>query len=239
MLPGIKEAFGEVVEVGLGTSCDWDKLKAQSFEDAPYAIFHFAGAVPPKYSMEECYEINRRLDSAMLSLSKRVDTRFFIYASSVSVYGDIPEEEVRTVSEESERDIRNDYARSKAEMEDDLLKEPRARILRISSPIRQGDPASPGLYGHFLRNRDNIVVMDPYRLQNYITVAMLFDIVMFAIGTDHKITNATAAQSLTNLELARRVAGGDSGLKVQEHPRKSEHGFRYLSLYHGHGADDV
>lgn|GEM_PF-2400817 len=232
MLPWLKAAFGRVVEVGRGTPHDWDRLEPASCKEAPCAIFHFAGALPSKYSMEECYDINRRLDTAMHELARKVDTRFFVYASSVGVYGDIPEDEVRTVSEDSPRDTRNDYVRSKGETEDMIMRESYARVLRISSPIRRGDPASPGLYGFFLRNSDNIVVIDPYRLQNYVTVEMLFDILMFALGSGHRVINATAAESLTNLELAREIAGGESDYEVQEHPRNSEHGFRYLSLYH-------
>lgn len=239
MLPKLKKIFGEVIEVGNGTPHEWDTLGTKITSGFPCAIFQFAGAVPTKYSMEECYETNRRLDSAMYALSKRVNTHFFVYPSSVGVYGHLPEDEVKTVSEESDRDIRNEYARSKSEMEDTLLKEPYSRILRISSPYRQGDPNSPGLYGRFLRDRDDIVVVDPYRLQNYIEVDMLFDIIMFALENDHKIINAIAAESITNLELARRIAVNGTKVRVQAHPQKSEHGFRYLSLFHGQGARDV
>ena len=88
--------------------------------------------------MEECYEINRSLDSKMYDFAKAVNTRFFIYMSTVGVYGSDPLTRVKTVSESDAKTVSNLYSLSKSEMEDILMEEDFCKILGF--PYEKNNP---------------------------------------------------------------------------------------------------
>lgn len=239
ILKKLRAVTDDIIEIYEEGPYNWENLETADFGGYKTAIFHLAGAVPTKYPMSHCYEVNRFLDSKMYALSKRLDTRFFVYASSVSVYGAEPESEVKVVSENDKRCIPHLYARSKCEMEDSLLREDYARILRVSSPYKEGNSESPGLYGRFLRDRSNITVIDPFRLQNYIEANRLFGIMAFALRNGCKIINAVSEKSITNLELGLRLSGEGSTISVKAPAEFREHGYIYRSIYYEKNRSNV
>ena len=215
LLRKLKSLGSEVIETKRNEAATPPAVGKSVRNNRKCIIIHCAAAVPSKYSMAECYEINRSVDSKMYDFAKAVNTRFFIYMSTVGVYGSDPLTRVKTVSESDAKTVSNLYSLSKSEMEDILIKEDFCRILRISSPYEKNNLKSPGLYGRFLNKREAIEVVDPFRLQNYVELNTFFDIVQFALTNNYKIINAVSKKSLTNLELGLKLAGHNSSVIVR------------------------
>jgi len=136
------------------------------------------------------------------------------------------------VSEVDDRRITSPYSLGKSETEDALMEEEFCRILRISSPFREGSGASPGLYGMFTRTRDKMVIIDPFRLQNYVSLDRLFEIALFSVSHDYAIINSVGPKSVSNLELGLKIAERDSHVLVQVPTHMKPHGFVYRSYFY-------
>ena len=208
-----------------------DRLQDLSFEpDIVIACHAAVNSGTVNTNTKELYSSNIELTETLVKNFKK---SFFIYISSVSVYGNSYE----TITETSKLQPQSEYACSKLWAENIVLNNVDACVVRLSSVYGDGmtpHTIIPKYVDQALTNREISVWGTGQRKQNYIHVHDVCHLIEKIIENKHKTNKivllGVSPTEYTNLELAEYISGV-TGAKIKFLNNDTSISFKYDASY--------
>lgn len=167
-------------------------------------VFHIAAYIPDKSNQESklLFDTNVKLTETLLAKFKKAR---FIFASSVSIYGDGN----RLINETSPSINVNEYGQSKLSAEQLVKKHTTFAILRISSMYGVGMKKStflPLIIENAINKGKIILLGNGARKQDYIHVSDVARMLFAAANCKYNFTGlAVSGKSCSNVEIAEMI----------------------------------
>jgi nucleoside-diphosphate-sugar epimerase len=183
-------------------------------EDEFVFVFHLAAHVPSKGKLENnlLFDTNVKLTETLLNKFKKAR---FVFASSVSVYGDGN----RVIDENSASINAGEYGLSKLWAEQLIKKHSSYAILRISSMYGAGMKKStflPLIIDNALTKGEISILGNGARKQDYVHVSDVAKTLFLAANCETNFTGlAVSGKSYTNLEMAELVKQNCQNIEIK------------------------